>query len=241
MLKGIELFEPITHVPSKRIDQYCGTYHEDQPCCVGAHLAYELGVTRGNSEDYTRGADEWAEKMGVTRAHVILMLRMSGAGRDPFSYNDWESSPTEVYRNLCKIEEFPTLAGASFSQTGLHGADLSNTDLEGTNFYYALLTGANLRWANLKKAKLIGANLTNANLTGANLVNANLTSAFATDADLTGADLRNANLIGANLRWANLDGTNFQGANLQDARLRDTNHRESANFDGANMKGTILE
>ena len=207
MLKGIELFEPITELPLNRINQKNGTYTEEYPCCVGAHLAHELSVTSDTPEDYLKGADTWAEQMGITRAHLILMLRRSGAGEHPFASDDWESSPTKVFANLCKIEEFPTLVGANLTFILLHEADLRHTDFTKANLYCANFRDANLASANLTEAYLCRANfryadLTNANLTGANLTRAKLQGANLTGTNLTGVDLTDINLHGVDLTKA---------------------------------------
>ena len=206
MLKGIELFKPIAELPMSRIDQDLGQYSNKTPCCVGAHLAYHLDIGLWDHEDYLRGADAWAEAMGVTRAHVILLLKAAGAGKDPLSSTAWKLSPAEVYQNLLKIEEFPTLIGTDLREIHLETADLQSQDF----------TDANLKYANLDCANLESANLTRANLSCTFAPKINLKNANLQDANLSGANFRRANLQGANLKGANLEGINLTGATLPD-------------------------
>ena len=169
--------------------------------------------------------DSWCLMMKANRAHLVIMLREAGAGHDPFGDAEWPSTSTQVWENLAKVEQLPTLDGADlsgldFKWADLDGADLSNVDL----------TGANLRWANL-----MDTNLSNTNLTGADL----------RWADLDGADLSNANLTGTDLRWATLMDVNLSHADLRGAIVDGTILVEAdltgANVTGVNLRSTYLD
>lgn len=138
-------------VTAPGIDQSQGQWQEDGRCCAGSRMAHALGVPSGNFLD---GADAWASEMGGNRAHVILMLRRAGAGRDPLGPDEWPVSPRAVWANLSGEEELPLLAGADLRGADLRGADLRNADFTGAN-----LAGADLAGADLRGACLDGANL----------------------------------------------------------------------------------
>ena len=138
-------------VTAPGVDQSNGQWQEDGRCCVGARLAHTLGVETGNFLD---GVDAWAREMGGNRAHVILLLRRAGAGRDALGADEWPDSPREVWANLSEEEELPALAGADLRGADLRGADLRNSDLTRAN-----LAGADLTAADLRGACLDGANL----------------------------------------------------------------------------------
>ena len=146
-------------------------------CCVGAKLALAYQVADHHVDDYINGVDAFAEAVGGNRAHIILMLKQAGAGRNPLGAAPWPLSREEVWDNLAKIEDLPKLPGA---------------DLRGANLYEADLSEADLRVANLSKADLQGANLSEAELQGADLRRANLSEADLSKTDLRGADLRGA-------------------------------------------------
>ena len=95
------------------------------------HLANILGIEEKDYEHYKNGIDAWAKEMNTTRAHIIIMLREAGAGKNPISTNQWENSPIEVYKNLCKIEELPSLESADLSNLTLDNIDLSGLKLIG--------------------------------------------------------------------------------------------------------------
>ena len=111
-------------VLSGKWDQAKGTYVKEGSCCVGAKLACALDVAEGSDQDYIKGADAFAEAIGGTRVHVILLLRQAGAGHNPLSSSEWPKSREEVWGNLMQIEELPDLSGADLSGADLSGADL---------------------------------------------------------------------------------------------------------------------
>ena len=199
----------ITDLP---IDQLKAYYRNDEtPCCVGARLAGYFQIEGGY---YLSGLDEFAKRLGGNRAHVILMLREAGAGRNPFSADEWSNTPKDVWRNLLKTEELPSLSGADLSETNLSSADLSRSDLTGANLSRSDLTCVNLSDAYLSDSDLSHSHLNSADLRGTDL----------RDADLSGSDLYNANLSNADLTGANLLGTDLTGANLFGTDLTRTNH-----------------
>ena len=176
----IEMVREVVITPG--VDPQVGTWQPDGRCCVGARLAYALGLKSGS---YLEGIDEWARQMGGNRAQVLLMLKSAGAGDNPTGGDEWPAPPQVVWDNLSQVERLPQLAGQDLSAMNLSGADLTDADLRGADLSSANLTGANLA----------GANLTGANLTGANLRD---------------ADLRRASLTGTNLTGANLTGTGYR-------------------------------
>ena len=267
MLKGIEIFKAIAELEPGRVNQNHGTYTREKPCCVGAHLAHQLDVSWEKDpdayprhlNDYFRGADEWAKKMGVTRAHVIIMLRNAGAGQNPLSGKNWKYSPTEVYKNLLEIEEFPTLVGVNLSKENLVNADLQGVDFTDANLISTSLRRTNLKYANFTNAKLLKADFEGANLWKANLTNADLRGAKTwytsfTNANLQGADFTHTTLMYPSFRNANLKDTNFTHTTLmypsfRNANLKDTNFTnatlikpelEGANLQDANLKDACL-
>ena len=226
MLKGIEVFEKVAELPDELIDQENGNYEEGMPCCVGAHLANILEGSPSTAChfpatacDFTDGIDAWAELMGGNRAHAILLLRQAGAGMFPIGNCDWDLPVSEVWENLKKIEELPSLVGANLAEEILHYADLSDSDFTKANFTEAdlqesVLKNSNFTRADFTFAYMEEANLKGANLFCANLLHANLTDANLTNAILIGADLSNADLSGAILKGANLSSANLKGAKI---------------------------
>ena len=182
------------------------------PCCVGAKMALALHVAENCYTDYVRGADTWAKLMGLSRAHVILLLRQAGAGYDPLSGSDWYCSREAVWQNLIEIEEAPELRYASLRRADLEGADLSGTDLVGADLRDANLTEASLEGADLTGADLRGSRCWDMNARSATLREVNLESARLESADLRNADLTRANLTKAKLRYADLRGATLRGA-----------------------------
>ena len=161
-----------------------------------------------NSLPYT-----WCLMMKANRAHLVIMLREAGAGHDPFGDAEWSSTPAQVWENLARVEQLPTLNGADLS-----GVDFKWADLGWANLSNADLTGTDLRWANL----------TGVNLTGANLSNTDLRWTSLMDADLSNADLRGA-IIGR----TNLTGTDLTGANVTEVPLHYAYLGDQTKLDGA--------
>ncbi len=157
--------------------------------------------------------DAWGRMMGANRAHLVIMLREAGAGHDPFGDAEWSSTPAQVWENLARVEQLPTLNGADLS-----GVDFKWADLGWANLSNADLTGTDLRWANL----------TGVNLTGANLSNTDLRWTSLMDADLSNADLRGA-IIGR----TNLTGTDLTGANVTEVPLHYAYLGDQTKLDGA--------
>ena len=226
MLKGIEVFEQVAELPDELIDQEIGWYNEGVPCCVGAHLANILGEET-NERDFLDGIDAWAELMGGNRAHAILLLRQAGAGISPIGNLAWSLPLSEVWENLKKIEELPSLVGADLADEILCYADLSDSDFTKANFADSDLKGSVFNNANLTRARFTFAYLCDANFEGANLFCANLLHANLSDANLTNAILIGADLSGADLSGAILKGANLSSANLKGAKI--------------NMAGCIVE
>ena len=157
--------------------------------------------------------DAWGRMMKANRAHLVIMLREAGAGHDPFGNAEWCSTPAQVWENLARVEQLPTLDGADLSGVDFKWADLGFAKLPNAD-----LTGADLRWADLTSANLKGANLSNADLSWASLM----------DADLPNADLREAILNRTNLTRADLTGANVTELNLHSAYLDDRTKLDGA-------------
>ena len=126
---------------------------------------------------------------------------------------------------------------------GLHGGDECNfqgavfrrSDLTGSNF-----TGALLDTADFAYAKAPNALFTEARLQGADLSRANLTRSVFDDADLSGAQLLQTNMLYCSLERVDFAEADARLANLYSAGLWQAK-TERANFDGANLAGTLLE
>ena len=175
-------------VTAPGVNQARGVWQEDRDCCVGSRIAHALGVKSGM---YLDGADEWASRMGLSRAHIIAMLQDAGAGHDPLGPTHWPECPSAVWRKLEDVELPPELSGRDLS-----GLNLARLDLRGADLHRTALQRSNLRNADLSNTDLSRARLRSACLIGANLRCANLAGADLRDADLTGADLAKANLRG---------------------------------------------
>lgn len=219
---AVKKTEQILSIDPYRIDQTYGSYSEELPCCVGAHLAHILRCVSPNFLDYLAGVDAFAELMGGNRAHVILMLRSAGAAYNPLSTSSWPIPIKEVWQNLMQIETLPSLQNADLRGADLRGADLCHADLRDaylrkTVFSHAYLRKADLCYADLRKADVRGADVRGANLCYANLYGADLCHANLSGADLRGADLRHADLRQANLFSADVRGADLSGADLRDA------------------------
>ena len=215
MLDGIQVFSKIAELEPKRINQMNGYYKHGSSCCVGAYLAHYLDSEKLQSDGYYKtGIAEWARVIGGNELHVILLLRQSGAGHDPFSEEPWENSVKEVWENLQKIETLPETKGGNFARMHLGESDLSGADLRDADLSYCYLS-----YTNLAGSDLTGAYLTGADLTGVDLTGAKLTDAKLTDSELTGAKLANADLTGANFIGADLAGVKLTDEQLTDVDL----------------------
>ena len=156
-------------------DQSVGHWDPDKPCCVGARLVGALSALDLDSTDklfpegegsFLQGVDTFAKLIGGNRAHVILMLREAGAGRNPLSEDSWPCTREEVWARAAWTEALPDLAGADLSYADPYRANLADANLSGADFTGANLSGADLYRADLYRAHLKGANLKGANLTG---------------------------------------------------------------------------
>ena len=174
--RAVDVLQRVAALPPRMIDQNVGSYAEDMPCCVGAHLANFLGVNDEENSSYLYGAVEWANLMDGNILHAIVLLRQAGAcepyNGNPFSDVDWRVSVAEVCDNLRKIEKLPSLRGMSFKYMPLNDMGLSDTNLHSTSFHGAALHGANFSNSDLSQADLsstvaIDADFTHADLTGA--------------------------------------------------------------------------
>ena len=169
--------------------------------------------------------DTWCLLMKANRAHLVIMLREAGAGHDPFGNAEWPSTPTQVWENLARVQQLPTLDGADLSGVDFKWADFGLTKLSNVD-----LSGADLRWTTLTDVNLKGANLTGADLRWANM---------------DGADLKGANLTGADLRWTTLAGANLSHADLRGAIIDGTILTEAdltkANVTGLNLNAAYLD
>ena len=168
------------------------------------------------------------------------------------------------------------LKGANLREARLWDARMDGSNLQGTILELAVLCKATLKEANLRDAKLMFAKLHNAKLNeaemqnakchGAEMPNANLSGACLEDADLSyacleGASLQRTCFNGADLHEAKLKGAflwdaDFCNANLMFSELREAEHHNKANWEGAklfkpdlksvdfsetNMKDAVLE
>ena len=189
----------------------------DAPCCVGARLAQYMSV----SSFFYDGIDAFAQALGCTRAHLILMLRACGAGQHPFSAAAWETAPVDVWDKLAVVEELPLLSKADLSKADLYRADLAGADLRGADLSQADVSEANLSAANLSKANLSQASLYKADVSYANLYKAKLSYADVSEANLCYANLYKADLSKADLYRADVSGAVLYKADVSEAVLPD--------------------
>ncbi|MEW6351533.1 MAG: pentapeptide repeat-containing protein [Thermodesulfobacteriota bacterium] len=91
--------------------------------------------------------------------------------------------------------------------------------------------------ADLRDAKLAGATLKKSELRGIDFENACLKGADLCDAVLVGSVFHGADITYARLRGADLDAAVFPHANLSGADLRDVRHRNTVNWDHADLTG----
>ena len=140
-------------------------------------------------------------------------------------WNDWRSQNGSVT---------PDLTGLSMPAAKLDGIDLSHARLKGATLIRSKLNGADLRHADLREAMLHEIVLNDADLFRANLENAVLAS----------AKLRRTRLYGVNLAGAQITVVDFRKADFRDARLNNTDLRESlgtgASLEGADLTGAEL-
>ena len=183
--KMVELVREEVTAPG--INQARGRWNDDGNCCMGSRIAHALGIRSGF---YLEGVDEWAARMGTTRAHVAAMLQDAGAGQNPLGADRWPECPSIIWKRLVRVERMPELSGR---------------DLSGMN-----LAGVNLREENLHRTRLDRCNLRDADLSNCDLSFASLESAR-----MYCANLRCANLAGADLSWANLDFADLTKANTR--------------------------
>ena len=194
-------------VTAPGINQRIGNWNDRGDCCMGSRIAHALGLRPGAS--YLEGVDEWAQRMGLNRARVIVMLQDAGAGHNPLGPDTWPECPTAVWRQLEEMEEAPRLSGRDLSRLNLAGSDLRGEDIQNT-----LLDGCNL-----EKAVLDNADLSFSLMRGSNLRKARIRCVNLTGADLSMADLTGADLAKSNLRGANLDRASLAMAKLEQTRL----------------------
>lgn len=203
---------------NRRITSIQGGYSANRTCCLGAHLADILNVGGNGLNDFTKGADAFAELMGANRAQAILLLRKAGAPHCPFGGSaphygklKWRVPIEVVWRNLMLIDQLP--------------------ETQGCNLAYEILSYASLEWIDLENAQLQGAILDHAYLGAARLTNADLQDANLDKANLSRADLRyvgarrtmfrTANLMAADLSFADVTAANFEGAQLHGTNFQD--------------------
>ena len=209
--KLLDPIKPLMDMPTNRINQRVGYYiSEDQPCCVGAHMAKLLDVAESETTDFLDGIDAWIELVGGNRAHAILMLRYAGAGKQPLSDTTWPVEPKKVFENLRAIEILPSLSGATFMNEVLFNVDFSGLDLSSSVFKECAVGNANFTGCIMRRCDFRDADAMYANFSGADL-----TTADFTRADLQNAKFHNANLTDVNFRDAELDGADFDGAILE--------------------------
>lgn len=199
-------------VTAPGINQSRGRWNEKGDCCMGSRIAHALGIESGL---YLEGVDEWAARMGITRAHVAVMLQDAGAGHDPLGSGRWPECPSIVWRRLAAVERAPALTGRDLGRLNLAYVNLREENLHRTD-----LSGCNLREADLSNSDLSFARLEGAMLHRANLRCANLSGAVLDWSNLSWADLTKANLRGATSRGVDLSSARVAGTRLERTRER---------------------
>ena len=78
------------------IEQSIGTYSEECPSCVGAHLANLFCV----GMYYENGIDAWLKMMGLDWDEGEELLDRCGAGLYPWGFEAWETPPAIVFARV---------------------------------------------------------------------------------------------------------------------------------------------
>ena len=96
-----EMIETVREeVTAPGINQSLGRWRRGGDCCMGSRIAHALGIRSGL---YLDGVDEWAARMGTTRAHVAVMLQDAGAGHNPLGGDRWLECPSIIWRRLASM------------------------------------------------------------------------------------------------------------------------------------------
>ena len=98
-----EIAQYFADLPEERIDHSEGWYSENEPCCVGAHLANLL--CEGKRNFYISGILAWAERvMKVSEHEARRLLVKAGAAPLPFGGRKWPTPVAEVFAKLAEPE-----------------------------------------------------------------------------------------------------------------------------------------
>ena len=236
--KVLEETLSVTMLP---IDQFVGKYTDDDtPCCIGARLA---GFFQ-KSDYYIHGLDEFAKQLGGNRLHLISILKECGAGQHPFSTHEWPVHPTQVWKNMMRIETLPDLKCLNLSRSylteiNLSDLDLNRVNLSNSNMRNMKLKDTDLSYSNLSQVHMSGVRFDNVDLSYSNIGDSNLNKSVFRDCNFSNSDLRRSDLREADLSNSNLNGANLYCAKLQGANLQNVD-LSSVNIDGANLTGACM-
>lgn len=184
----LDPIKPMIFLDPDMFYQAGGSYMDSEtPCCVGAHMANLLDVAYNCEDDFLAGIDKWISIVGGNRAHAILMLREAGAGHNPLSGVQWATPFSDVWQNLWRIEQLPSLSNVDLSGTCLHEVNFKRMDLHGSSFSAAYVNESNFKHANLRNCNFHKADCEGANFKYANLSNARFGMAYVGDIKTKGA------------------------------------------------------
>ena len=95
------------------IQQRNGRYQPDNTeecgCCVGAHLAFLLYISKGGERQmgtgYIYGYQELAKRLEISSNTLDIHLRNHGAPASPWGVNQWQTHPADVFIRLYESEK----------------------------------------------------------------------------------------------------------------------------------------
>ena len=220
-------------LPADRIDQCTGSYYENSPCCVGAHVAHCLE----NARSFIDGAEAFARQIGGRTAHVVLMLRAVGV-KDPLGTEDWEVPPEVAFDRLSRIEELPELRWADFSESCLTRVDFRGLDLTGAKFRDCDMDDAYMDAVKAPNADFTGANMPRVTAKKGDFACAKFCDVIAEEAVFTDADMRSTDWRGANTTTTDAD---FNGTDLRGAAFPEKGDHKSEMYSDAILFDEDLE
>ena len=177
-------------ITAKPIDQRWGDYKPAEACCVGARLARFFNVAEMCPSDYRRGMKAFAKALGGTTAHVILMLRLAGAGESPFSSSEWPIPPEDVWENLKYFEELPELRGNSFKDESFVGQVFDNLNLSTMMFELCDMRDVTFKDCIIRFTSFRNTDMHRSTWDGCEIVKCDFTSTNLSSADFRGATVR---------------------------------------------------
>ena len=103
--RAIQIVEKIRDLDPADINMCNGSLTGDDPCCISAHVARELGLQSSSDcppVTYWDGVFAFADLIGITFSAVKKLFQDSGAGEHPFDCTPWERPVPEVCEQVIK-------------------------------------------------------------------------------------------------------------------------------------------